>query len=88
MKLQEVLNGEDDRFYFFREDDSKLIYFKKPNFIYRFPEKDYLRSIEFQYPPEGIETLEIYYDDQDIFSVEEILSEEWIKVNDNPVMLR
>jgi len=80
MKLQEVLNGEDDRFYFFRQDDSNLIYFKKPKFIFRFPEKDYLRSIEFRYPPEGIENLEIYSDDQGIFSIDEVLSEEWIKV--------
>lgn len=80
MKLQEVLNDEDDRFYFFRQDNSKLIYFKKPKFIFRFSEKDYLRSIEFRYPPEGIETLEIFSDDQDIFSIDEVLSEEWIKV--------
>ena len=88
MKLQEILNGEDGRFYFFRQDNSKLIYFKKPKFIFRFSEKDYLRSIEFQYPPEGVETLEIFSEDLGIFSIEEILSEEWIKVNDNPVMLR
>jgi hypothetical protein len=80
MKLQEVLNDEDDRFYFFRQDDSKLIYFKKTQFIFRFPEKDYLRSIELKYPPEGIETLEIFCDGQDIFNVDEILSEEWTKV--------
>ena len=79
MKLQEVLNGEDDRYYFFRQDDGK-VYFRKSNFIFRFPEKDYLRSIEFRYPPEGIETLEIFSDDQDVFSVQEMLSEEWIKV--------
>ncbi len=80
MKLQEVLNGEDDRFYFFRQDDSKLIYFKKSEFIFRFPEKDYLRSIEFRYTPEGIETLEIFSDDLGIFSIDEVMSEEWIKV--------
>jgi hypothetical protein len=80
MKLQEVLNGEDDRFYFFRQDDSKLIYFKKPEFVFRFPEKDYLRSIEFKYPPEGIENLEIFSEDQNIFSIEEVVSEDWIKV--------
>ena len=88
MKLQEVLNDEDDRFYFFRQDDTKLIYFKKTQFIFRFPEKDYLRSIEFKYPPEGIETLEIFCDGQDIFSIHEVLSEEWTKVNEDPVMLR
>jgi len=60
MKLQEVLNGEDDRFYFFRQDDSKLIYFKKYPFVFKFPEKDYLRSIELKYSPEGIETIEIF----------------------------
>lgn len=80
MKLQEVLNDEDDRFYFFRQDDTKLIYFKKTQFIFRFPEKDYLRSIELKYPPEGIETLEIFCDGQDIFNVDEVLSEEWTKV--------
>ena len=80
MKLQDVLNGEDERFYFFRQDNSKLIYFKKTNFIFRFPEKDYLRSIESKCPPEGIETLEIFSEDQDIFNVEEVLSEEWTKI--------
>lgn len=80
MKLQEVLNDEDDRFYFFRQDDTKLIYFKKTQFIFRFPEKDYVRSIELKYPPEGIETLEIFCDGQDIFNVDEVLSEEWTKV--------
>lgn len=80
MKLQEVLNGEDDRFYFFRQDDTKLIYFKKTQFVFRFPKKDYLRSIELKYPPEGIETLEIFCDGQDIFNVDEVLSEEWTKV--------
>ena len=80
MKLQEVLNDEDERFYFFRQDDSKLIYFKKYKFIFRFPEKDYLRSIEFKYPPEGIENLEIFSEDQNIFSIEEVVSEDWIKV--------
>jgi|LakMenE01Jun11ns_1017448.scaffolds.fasta_scaffold9529130_3 hypothetical protein len=87
MKLQEVLNGEDDRFYFFRQDDTKLIYFKKADFIFRFPEKDYLRSIELKYPPEGIETIEIFSEYQDIFSIDEVLSEEWTKINDNPIML-
>ncbi len=80
MKLQEVLNDEDERFYFFRQDDSKLIYFKKPKFIFRFSEKDYLRSIELKYPPEGIETLEIFSEELGIFSMVEVLSEEWIKV--------
>jgi hypothetical protein len=80
MKLQEVLNGEDDRFYFFRQDDSKLIYFKKNRFVFKFSEKDFLRSIEFKYPPEGIETIEIFSLDQDIFSTNEVLSEDWTKV--------
>ena len=80
MKLQEVLNGEDDRFYFFRQDDSKLIYFKKYPFVFKFPEKDYLRSIELKYSPEGIETIEIFNDQDNIFNIDEILSEEWIKV--------
>jgi hypothetical protein len=80
MKLQEILNDEDDRFYFFRQDDTKLIYFKKTQFIFRFPEKDYLRSIEFKYSPEGIETIEIFSLDQDIFSTNEVLSEDWAKV--------
>ena len=80
MKLQEVLNGEDDRFYFFRQDDSTLIYFKKYPFVFKFPEKDYLRSIELKYSPEGIETIEIFNDQDNIFNVNEILSEEWIKV--------
>ena len=88
MKLQEVLNDENERYYFFRENNTKYIYFRKPNFIYRFPEKDYLRSIEFRYPVEGIETLEICEDDDIIFSAEECLSEDWIKVYENPVMLR
>ena len=80
MKLQEVLNGEDDRFYFFRQDDSKLIYFKKNSFVFKFPEKDYLRSIELKYSTEGIETIEIFNDQDNIFNIDEILSEEWIKV--------
>jgi len=80
MKLQEVLNGEDDRFYFFRQDDSRLIYFKKNSFVFKFPEKDYLRSIELKYSPEGIETIEIFNDQDNIFNIDEILSEEWIKV--------
>ena len=80
MKLQEVLNDEDDRFYFFRQDDSKLIYFKKHPFVFKFPEKDYLRSIELKYSPEGIETIEIFSEYQDIFSTDEVLSEEWTKI--------
>ena len=88
MKLQEVLNGEDDRFYFFRQDNSNLIYFKKTNFLFRFSEKDYLRSIEFRCPPEGIEALEIFAWGDNIFGIDEILSEEWTKVNEDPVMLR
>ena len=88
MKLQEVLNDENERYYFFRENNTKYIYFKKPKFIYRFPEKDYLRSIEFRYPVEGIETLEICEVDDIIFSAEECLSEDWIKVYEDPVMLR
>ncbi len=88
MKLQEVFNDENERFYFFRENDTKVIYFKKPYIIYRFPEKDYLRSIEFRYPVEGIETLEIFDFDDIIFTVEEEFSEDWIKVYENPVVLR
>jgi hypothetical protein len=80
MKLQDILNDEDERYYFFRHDNSKLIYFKKNKFIFRFSEKDYLRSIESQCSPEGIETLEIFYIQDCIFNVEEILSEVWVKV--------
>ena len=87
MKLQEVLNDENERYYFFRENNTKYIYFKKPKLIYRFPEKDYLRSIEFRYPVEGIETLEIYDLNDIIFSVEDCFSEDWIKIYENPVML-
>jgi len=88
MKLQDILNGEDDRFYFFRQDNSKLIYFKKTKFLFKFSEKEYLRSIEFRYPVEGIETLEIFNLFDNIFSIDEVLSEEWTKVNEDPVMLR
>ena len=88
MKLQEVLNEENERYYFYREDNFQFVYFKKCRFIYKFTEKEYLRSIEFRYPVEGIETLEICEDDDIIFSAEECLSEDWIKVYENPVMLR
>ena len=88
MKLQDILNEENERFYFYREDDYKFIYFKKCRFIYKFTEKEYLRSIEFRYPVEGIETLEIFNCNDNIFSIEEVLSEEWIVVNENQVMLR
>lgn len=80
MKLQDILNGEDERFYFFRQDNSKFIYFKKSKIILRFPEKDYLRSIELQSLPEGIETLEIFLCQDNIFSLDEVLSEDWVKV--------
>ena len=80
MKLQDILNGEDERFYFFRQDNSKLIYFKKSKIILRFPEKDYLRSIELQSLPEGIETLEIFFCQDNVFSLDEVLSEDWVKV--------
>jgi hypothetical protein len=39
-----------------------------------------LRSIELKYSPEGIETIEIFNDQDNIFNIDEILSEEWIKV--------
>jgi hypothetical protein len=80
MKLQDILNGEDERFYFFRQDNSKFIYFKKSKIILKFPEKDYLRSIELQSLPEGIETLEIFLCQDNIFSLDEVLSEDWVKV--------
>ena len=80
MKLQEVLNDENERYYFFRENNTKYIYFKKSKIILKFPEKDYLRSIELQSLPEGIETLEIFLCQDNIFSLDEVLSEDWVKV--------
>lgn len=88
MKLQDVLNEENERYYFYREKNSKHIYFKKSYFIFKFSEKEYLRSIELKYPVEGIETLEIFGFGDNIFCIDEVLSEDWIKINDDPVMLR
>ena len=88
MQLHEILNGENG-FYFFRSNDRKNIYYISEKLIYKTNQKNYLRSIEFKIPIYGIEDIQIFLPSDNIFNLQEIISNDWIKIPDeNQIMLR
>ena len=80
MKLHDILNEEDDEYYFYTEDDESLFYFKRKSIIYRIPKKSYIRGIEQKVDPNGLEDVFISFLYDSIFSFEEAISDLWIKV--------
>jgi hypothetical protein len=80
MKLYDILNEEDDGYYFYTLDDESLFYFKRKNIIYRIPKKSYIRGIEQKVDPNGLEDVIIHFLYDPIFNIGQVISENWIKV--------
>jgi hypothetical protein len=80
MKLHDILNEEDDGYYFYTEDDESLFYFKRKSVIYRIPKKSYIRGIEQKIEPNGLEDVIIHFLYDPIFNVDQIISNNWAKV--------
>lgn len=80
MKLFDILNEEDDGYYFYTLDDENLFYFKNKSIIYRITKKSYIRGIEQKVEPNGLEDVIIHFLYDPIFNFDQIISENWIKV--------
>jgi hypothetical protein len=80
MKLYDILNGEDDSYYFYTLDDDSLFFYKIKNIIYGIPKKSYIRSIEHKIQPNGLEDVVIHFLYDPIFSFDQIISDDWVKV--------
>ena len=79
MKLHDILNDESDKFYFFREDSLEKFYYKNKLMIYAMSKKSYMRSIEFNTEPNGLEDIEIFFITDSVFSIEDVVSDYWTK---------
>ena len=75
MKLHDILNDESDKFYFFREDSLEKFYYKNKLMIYAMFKKSYMRSIEFNKEPNGLEDIEIFFITDSVFSIEDVVSD-------------
>ena len=80
MKLHDILKGEDNNYFFYREDNIDKFYFKTNKLIYTIPQKSYIRGIELKIEPNGLEDVSINCLYDSTFSFEEAISDNWVKV--------
>jgi hypothetical protein len=80
MKLHDILSEEDDGYYFYKLDDDNLFFYKNNNIIYIIPKKSYIRGIEHKIKPNGLEDVIINFLYDPVFSFNQIISDNWIKV--------